>query len=58
MTIYIQYKGGEGLETIDEADTRKEARAMLREYQMSDKGGHFYLSNKPCKEWKEASKNS
>jgi len=49
---YIQRKGDGYLETIDEFSTRKEARAMLAEYQLGDPYGHYYLSSRSCKGWK------
>jgi hypothetical protein len=49
---YIQRKGDGYLETIDEFSTRKEARAMLAEYQLGDPYGHYYLSSRACKGWK------
>jgi hypothetical protein len=49
---YIQRKGDGYLETIDEFSTRKEARAMLAEYQLGDLYGHYYLSSRACKGWK------
>lgn len=58
MATYIQHNGGEGLETVDEFDTYKEAREAIKEYRMSDSVGTYYLSNRPCKEWREASKVS
>jgi hypothetical protein len=51
--VYIQRKGDGYLETVDEFETRKEARAMLVEYRMIDPYDHFYLSSRPCKAWKE-----
>lgn len=50
--VYIQRKGQGYLETVDEFATRKEARAMLAEYRMSDPSAHFYLSSRCCKAWK------
>ena len=50
--IYIQRKGGGYLETVDEFSTRKEAREMLAEYQLSDPYGHYYLSSRACRGWK------
>jgi hypothetical protein len=38
-------------ETVDEFDTRKEARAMLAEYRMADPTAHHYLSSRACKGW-------
>lgn len=48
---YIQRKGDGYLETVDQFETRKEARVMLSEYQMSDPYAHYYLSQRPCKDW-------
>lgn len=52
---YIQRKDNQfnTLETVDEFTTRKEARIMLKEYQLSDSSAHFYMSQRPCKEWSE-----
>lgn len=52
--IYIQRKGNGYLETIDEFTTRKEARAMLAEYRMSDPSAVYYLSSRACKNWRVA----
>lgn len=54
--VYIQrlndYNKAKGsLETVDQFETRKEAREMLKEYQLSDSSAHYYLSQKPCKDW-------
>lgn len=51
MKTYIQRKDGRQLETVDEFDTRKEARAMLAEYRMADPYAQYYLSSRPCKDW-------
>ena len=48
---YIQRKDGNGLETVDQFDTLKEARKMLIEYQMSDRSASYYISQRPCKDW-------
>ena len=53
MKTYIQRKDGKYLETVDEFDTRKEALAMLAEYRFSDQSAHYYLSTRPCKNWRE-----
>ena len=52
--IYIQRKGDSYLETVDEFNTRTEARAMLAEYRLSDPTAHHYLSSRPCKGWNNA----
>lgn len=49
--FYIQRRDQFGLETVDEFTTRKEARAMLREYQQSDSSASFYISSRACKAW-------
>lgn len=51
--IYIQRKDSNGLETVDEFETRKEAVAMVKEYRMSDNSASYYLSSRPCKDWKD-----
>ena len=51
--IYIQRKDNRQLETVDEFETRTEARAMLAEYQTSDPSAHYYLSTRPCRDWKD-----
>jgi len=51
--VYIQRNGDNQLETVDEFETRKEARAMLTEYQMSDPSAEFYTSSRACKDWKD-----
>lgn len=49
--VYVQRKGGRYLETVDEFDTWKEARAMVVEYRMADPSASHYLSSRPCKGW-------
>jgi len=51
---YIQRRDSRYLETVDEFETRKEARAMLKEYQMSDSSASYYLSQRACKEWRNS----
>lgn len=48
--IYIQRKSST-LETVDEFETRKEALAMLKEYQLADQSARYYLSTRPCRGW-------
>lgn len=50
---YIQFKYPDcDIETVDEFDTRSEARKMLTEYLMVG-GGTYYISTRCCKAWKE-----
>ena len=51
MTYYIQRKESRQLETVDEFETFKEARAMVAEYRIADPYAHYYISNRPCKNW-------
>jgi len=53
MKAYIQRKDQYQLETVDEFDTQKEARAMLKEYRMSDNSAQYYISSRPCKAWRD-----
>ncbi len=48
---YIQRKDQYQLETVDEFKTRKEAKAMLAEYQLSDHSAEYYISQRACKDW-------
>ena len=51
---YIQRKDSYGnFETVDKFDSPREAIKMLKEYQLSDKSGYFYISQKPCRDWQE-----
>ena len=50
--IYIQRKDQNGLETVDEFETRKEARQACIEYKIADPYGIYYMSQRACKEWK------
>lgn len=52
---YIQRRGDGYLETVDEFETMKEARAMLKEYQMCDPTARHYISSRSCKDWKRPS---
>jgi len=52
MSLYIQRKSPEGLETVDEFDTRKEAREALKNYQQM-RDAQYYISTRCCKHWKE-----
>ena len=48
---YIQRRGDGQLETVDQFDTRKEARENLKEYQMADPTATHYISTRPCRDW-------
>lgn len=51
--VYINRKGGGYRETVDQFDTHKEARAMVKEYRMSEPGAEYYVSSRACKGWKD-----
>lgn len=51
--VYIQRKDSNGLETVDQFDTYQEARAMLKEYRISDSYASYYLSSRACKAWRD-----
>ena len=48
---YIQLKTGNELETIDQFNSYKEAKANLTEYRISDTSGYYYISKRACKHW-------
>ncbi len=49
---YIQRKDKYQLETADEFETYEEAKAMLKEYRLSDYSAEYYISSRACKDWK------
>lgn len=54
--VYINMKSSYGVETVDEFETMKEARAMVREYNLGDSYNHYYTSSRSTKEWRESKK--
>jgi len=56
--LYINRKSvnhpSQGVETVDEFPTFKEADAMLNEYRMSDYSATYYISNRSTKAWRES----
>lgn len=53
--VYVQRKApNERTETVDEFETREEAKEMLAEYRMSDRSANYTLSNRACKDWRES----
>jgi len=51
---YIQRKCNQfkTVETVDEAETYKEANYLLGEYRLADPYAHYYISQRPCNDWK------
>lgn len=50
--IYINMKQNNEVETVDEFETYKEAKAMVKEYNLSDSYNNYYLSQRSTKEWR------
>lgn len=48
---YINRKDSNGRETVDSFGSMREARDMLREYQIADRSGHYYISSRACRNW-------
>ena len=49
---YIQRKDNYGsFETVDQFESHKEAKNMLKEYRLSDQSAYYYISQKPCRDW-------
>ena len=61
MVVYLNWKGPQGRETVDELDRatfpdfkafRAEKLRLIREYAMAGMSG-VYSSSRPCKGWSE-----
>jgi hypothetical protein len=52
--IYIQRRDHNVLETVDEFETWKEARAMVKEYRIADHSAEYYLSSRACRDWRQS----
>ena len=52
--LYIQRKDRNGLETVDQFETFRKAREMVREYRTADTSAIYYISCRACKEWSES----
>jgi hypothetical protein len=51
--LYIQRRGDGYLETVDEAETYREAMHLVAEYRMSDYSASYYVSQRACANWSE-----
>ena len=49
--VYVNMKYNGETETVDEFETRKEAREMCGEYRMSDPSSYYYISQRACRDW-------
>lgn len=53
MPRYIQRRSERGfVETVDEADDRREAHRLAAEYNIADKSAQYYVKRYPCKAYK------
>ena len=53
LMTYINMKTTEGVETIDQFDTYREAKKMLKEYRIASSYYYgAYLSNRSTKDWR------
>lgn len=51
--FYINMQTSSGVETVDQFETRREARLMLDEYIMAFAGcGRLYISTRCTREWR------
>ena len=48
---YLQRRDEHGLETVDQAETVREASFLLVEYRLSDSSAEYYDSARPCRHW-------
>ena len=53
--FYIQHRYNGFLETIDQAETKKEANYLLGEYQLCMRSAEIYISKRCCKDWRNRS---
>jgi hypothetical protein len=51
MKYYINYRGEQGLETIDTASTRKEAACLMMDYNDAFGGQYCHVSKRATKDW-------
>jgi hypothetical protein len=50
---YINRRGQGHTETVDEFETRAEARKALQEYLICDTSADYWISQRCCANWKE-----
>ena len=53
MATYINMRHDGEVETVDEFETRKEARKMCAEYNSCDRYHEYYVSSRSTKDWRE-----
>ena len=49
--LYIQRRCGRQLETVDQCNSKTEAKHIQTEYQLSDSDATYYISGRACKAW-------
>ena len=53
MKYFINLRtGAHGIETVDEFETHKETKKMIKEYRISHPTGYYYISSRSTNEWK------
>ena len=53
MKYFINLRtGAHGIETVDEFETHKETKKMIKEYRISHPNGYYYISSRSTNEWK------
>lgn len=50
---YVNRYDGRNVETVDHADSRKEARRLVREYRLADTSAEYRVSSRATREWRE-----
>ena len=50
--IYINIKQNNKVETVDQFTTYKEAKAMVKEYNLSDSYNNYYISQRCTNDWR------
>ena len=54
MKLYINRLGQGYRETVSECSTRRDARAELAEYRLSDPSAAYWISTRCCANWRAA----
>lgn len=55
---YVNRCNGRDVETIDSAETMREAQRLAAEYNLADPSASYVASSRACKEWREAEREA
>lgn len=58
MPLYIQRRDGRELETVDSAESRREAGRLVREYRFADASALYYVSTRATADWRNAEREA